>query len=424
MRIESFSWSRYRSFKDRQRVEVSPLTVIIGRNGSGKSVVSRLPVLLASGVAIDATDPLDLESGGIEHAATYQDLAYQRGRLPFSLGASVAGEHGSYEFETTLRYVTETRSIVVEKFLLLAGNELLLSLELADEAQFTSAAPIFKASGLDASERLQVEFAGLLPKPDLFKDGARRMVERALMAIRAAFPAPSYLGPFRVEASRSNSASGRTVRELGARGQRAIELLAEDAVRFNGRLVEEVSNWFVSAVGQGIAVEFAADLARVLVKDPRHAIDVSLADTGAGLAQVLPFVVQHLATKSGRLLSKMLIVEQPELHLHPGAHGAVMDLALSSVLSENRPTGITCLIETHSEQMIMRLRRRIAEGVDPSKVAIWSLNHSDVNGPDEDVEPLRIIGFDQDGSPDSWPAGVFEESFQDLKALAKAARER
>lgn len=50
MKLKALIWNRYRSFKERQKVELAPLTVIIGKNGSGKSVISRLPLILSSGV--------------------------------------------------------------------------------------------------------------------------------------------------------------------------------------------------------------------------------------------------------------------------------------------------------------------------------------------------------------------------------------
>lgn len=152
--------------------------------------------------------------------------------------------------------------------------------------------------------------------------------------------------------------------------------------------------------------------------------DVSLADTGAGFSQVLPVVVQHHAFRKDRLPASTLIVEQPELHLHPGAHGAVMDLALQTVSGAPQIRTPNCMFETHSEQIIMRLRRRIAEGFDPNKVALWSLNHRESNDADAAEDPLRVIKFDASGDPDAWPVGVFEEALDDLTALRRAARER
>lgn len=424
MRLSALSWTRYRSFKERQRVEMAPVTLIIGRNGSGKSVISRLPVLLASGVDKDAVDPLDLSAGGVVHAATYQDLVHSRSRYPFSLGAEVAEGDDRFEFETSLRYVSELRTLVVEAFWISRRGEPLLKAELLDESQLASINPRYNVA-IDGERSPQdLGFVGLLPRISGFEGTFRETLQEALAAIRTALPAPSYLGPFRMEAGLPSRPPGQRIRQLGPKGERAIELLAEDKVRFGGDLVRGVSEWFTAALNQGISVDVSDDRSRLLVTDHKSMTDVSLADTGAGFSQVLPVVVQHHAFRKGRLLASTLIVEQPELHLHPGAHGAVMDLALQTLASAEQARVPNCLFETHSEQIIMRLRRRIAEGFEPGKVALWSLNHRESDDADAPEDPLRVIRFDAAGDPDAWPIGVFEEALDDLTALRRAARER
>ena len=410
--------------KEPQRVEVAPLTLIIGRNGSGKSVISRLPILIASGVHSDAIDPLDLSAGGIIHAATYQDLVHARSRLPFSLGAEVSDGAECFEFETSLRYVSELRTLAVETFWLSRRGKRLLDVELTDEAQLTSPAPQYRVTLDGQSISADVSFSGLLPRETAFEGAFRGVLSEALTAIRRALPLPSYLGPFRVEASRFSRAPGQRVRDLGPQGERAIELLAEDQIRFGGELVRGVNTWFSEALNQGVSVDVLDDRSRLMVADHRSMTDVSLADTGAGFSQVLPVVVQHYAFRNERLPASILIVEQPELHLHPGAHGAVMDLAIQTVGATPAERKPNCIFETHSEQIIMRLRRRIAEGFDPGQVALWSLNHRDSADGDAAEDPLRIIRFDASGDPDAWPVGVFEEALDDLTALRRAARER
>ena len=140
------------------------------------------------------------------------------------------------------------------------------------------------------------------------------------------------------------------------------------------------------------SIDIAGNQPQLLVRDHARTLDVGLADTGTGFAQALPIVVQHFAYRAGRLKSPILIVEQPELHLHPAAHGNMADL----VVETSRTDGTaTCIVETHSEQFIMRVRRKIAEGLPEGQAVLWSLNHTESRDDEEVIEPLRVIRFRQ-----------------------------
>ncbi|WP_080401601.1 AAA family ATPase [Burkholderia ubonensis] len=424
MRLTALICNRYRAFKERQRIELAPITLIIGKNGSGKSVISRLPLLLANAISEQAEGPLDLAAGGVEHAAAFQDLVNSRGALPFTLGAEIADEHRSYSFETTLRYVNETRSLAIESFLLKAGTDTLFSAEISDVEELTKDSPVFDTQ-FEAKEKqkTRLSFAGLFPRLDGLGDPASGEIAAVLASFRQALPTPSYLGPFRAEPSPSMRTPNQNIRELGPRGERALDILADDRLRRGGELSRKVSEWFGTAMGQQIEVDITGDQPQVRVADEASGLQVSLADTGAGFSQSIPVVVQHFAYRAGRIKSPVLIVEQPELHLHPAAHGALADLVVQSATGTDW-TPATCLVETHSEQFIMRVRRRIAEGVPPEQVKLWSLNHHDEQGDETPPQPLRVISFDSRGNPDAWPIGVFEEALSDLTAMRRGARGR
>ncbi|MBN0459309.1 AAA family ATPase, partial [Pseudomonas aeruginosa] len=77
-----------------------------------------------------------------------------------------------------------------------------------------------------------------------------------------------------------------------------------------------------------------------------------LTHVGVGVSQVLPIILMFLLSRKG----DVLIFEQPELHLHPKIQSRLCDLFL--VMAQ---TGTQCIIETHSEYLINRLRLRIAQ---------------------------------------------------------------
>jgi predicted ATPase len=405
-------------------LELTPLTVIIGKNGGGKSVLTRLPLILASGLASQAESPLDLTAGGISHGARFEDLIYQRSAQPFSLGAEISASGRTLKFVTTLRHVVERHSLAVEAFELSEGGQLTVSLKAARPEDIGNPAGMFVAQfGPDSAERqVRAKIAGLFPTEiDGDADASSRLLECRRL-FEGAFASPSYLGPFRSEQGALPRIPRQGVHDLGPCGERALDIVGDDLLRGDGELVRAVEDWFEGAMGGNrLKLERAGDLPRLLVHDPIRSVDVDIGDTGAGFAQVFPIVVQALARRMGRISGSIVIVEQPELHLHPAAHGDVADLIGETV--STCASDIRYICETHSEQVITRLRRRVAEGrLSDGTVKLASVGHQ--SAMDDAIEPLRSIGLDALGNPDSWPVGVFNEAFDDLVLLREAAQRR
>jgi hypothetical protein len=83
------------------------------------------------------------------------------------------------------------------------------------------------------------------------------------------FASPSYLGPFRSEQGALRRIPRQGIRDLGPRGERALDFLADDGLRGDGMLVRAVEDWFEAAMGGNrVKLERAGDLPRLLVRDP------------------------------------------------------------------------------------------------------------------------------------------------------------
>ena len=83
-----------------------------------------------------------------------------------------------------------------------------------------------------------------------------------------------------------------------------------------------------------------------------------LTDIGFGVSQVLPVLVQCFYANHG----STLILEQPDIHLHPSAQAGLADLFIAA----KKSPGVQILFESHSEHLLRRLQRRIAEEKVPS----------------------------------------------------------
>jgi hypothetical protein len=147
-----------------------------------------------------------------------------------------------------------------------------------------------------------------------------------------------------------------------------------------------------------------------LVEEQRH-LEVQPHDVGIGISQVLPVVIAALDDKA-----ELVMIEQPELHIHPGLQTALGDLFISQVESGCK----SFLLETHSEHLLLRLLRRIRETNDdelPPDTSPLTPDQVSVNYVEPTDKGLRIrqllISSDGD-SFGEWPNGFFEERAKEL----------
>lgn len=158
--------------------------------------------------------------------------------------------------------------------------------------------------------------------------------------------------------------------------------------------------------------------AEIALRDFDKGIIVAPSDVGVGISQMIPVVVGCLANK----ISGLLIVEQPELHIHPAVQVGIGDLFIHAVgvATGSLSSGKSVLIETHSEHIMLRLLRRIRETTEqdlpPGAPALTAdaLSVIYVEGGKQGVQ-FRELRIDKDGEfCDQWPNGFFEERAGEL----------
>jgi hypothetical protein len=392
MRLRSLAFAGYRSFAARspaaparplERLPLAPVTVLLGKNNSGKSTAARLlhHVLLA--LAHDGIDPFPMAGAGRTYGASFRDVLHN-GALgaffnPLDLEIDCSIEGGS-SARLAVQLIQPSDS---------ADLPVVWSFRFGDK--------MMTVEGLPA----RVE--GLLPDvPDAvpFRDGARRLLE-----------ASCYLGPVRgrvrptYEISRSSpkqflpSSSNDDVAQL---------LFADVALR------TAVGDWMSANLDQWrVDVRQSLDVFNLVARRPGR--ESNLAVSGEGIQQVLPFVTLCCWRRLGLGGRPFLdVVEQPELHLHDAAHAPLGDLLLAAVAGGDG----NVVVETHSESLVLRLRRRVAEGLPPEQVALLYVEDTG------EGSRIRPIPLGPDGEVEWWPEGVFSESFVELKAIRRAQRAR
>ena len=154
------------------------------------------------------------------------------------------------------------------------------------------------------------------------------------------------------------------------------------------------------------------------VRRSREGPETTLMDVGFGVSQVLPILVLLYYVPRGSIV----LMEQPELHLHPSVQSSLADVMLAVALHRN----VQIVVESHSEHFLRRLLRRVAEEVEPHSGL--RLSHSDLklyfvrsDKGEAELDPLRLNEW---GGIENWPEHFFGDEFGEIAATSKAGREK
>lgn len=233
-----------------------------------------------------------------------------------------------------------------------------------------------------------------------------------------------YIGPLRRIPPRGFDVSLTKSDSAWSDGMAAWETL----VTGSQDLVDRVSDWMQSSAKLGTSYAVARKSYQEF--DPNHVVPQPIGpirkraqlvdragltlhpqDVGVGISQVLPVVV---AAQDGS--ASVVCIEQPELHIHPAVQVGLGDLFIDGALNQ----GLSFLIETHSEHLILRLLRRIREAAEmtsnaveelpsPALIAVYCISKRD------GAVSIDEIPVTKDGDfAKSWPQGFFDERGAEL----------
>lgn len=395
--LTSLSASSYKAFPGRVELELAPLTILLGRNNSGKSALVRLSMLLHHAMQDDAASPLPLAVNGLSFGDSFVDLVHgRRSHGLVGVGFGVTTPDGPRKLWVEVQHIDELKLQVVSSWTLTDGEgQVLQSYRWTGESERAGERAYRTSDGTTQ----HLDFDSLLLDDEL------------ATTLRRAFGSVLHLGPFRDAPESFYRFPGGTPRSVGHGGKHAAALLGADHLRNQGRVLSRVADFYHQSLGGWrLEVESEGQGFSLVLRSPAdpHLV-VNLNQGGTGLGQVLPLVVQRMLEPESAE-PRLEVVEQPELHLHPGAHGAVADLFVQA--AQHSQTRF--LVETHSENFVLRVRRRIAEGMDPALVRLYWVHSGE-------VEPIAIHA---DGAVEPWPRGVFAEDYEEVKAMERARRAR
>ena len=221
----------------------------------------------------------------------------------------------------------------------------------------------------------------------------------------------------RAEAGRYYRIQGLQVQSVDPTGHNLLEFIASLTPKEKNSYDEFVKNIL------GITVDVPSESGMKSIRIKGQNGDFSIADVGFGFSQILPVITKlwhtsyiiNLHNSNNNYYSRLrfreldksiILMEQPELHLHPAMQAKVADALIKTVdATRESKTPSTLIIETHSQAIINRIGRRIREGkISPNDVNVLLFQK------DEKLQNTMIeqIKFSNEGQLRNWPYGFFD----------------
>ncbi len=445
--IRSVRLRNFKAWEDTGVVEFAPITGFFGANSAGKSSLMQF-ILMMKQTAEASDRALILNFGddrSLVELGTFADAVYQHNQdltiglsleweLPKPLRASVS-HNGSDE-------VLETPTLGFELKVGANGNGRALVESFAYTIAHLHIGMVRKRRGnyelevspADVDLRRRPGRPAIISEtikcygfPDMLRaayDKSEVLADLPLEFERL-FTRVYYLGPLRDQPKRRYAWAGAEPSSMGARGEEAVAALLAGRLRGKHlslgkgkrrRSLEEIVAYWLEQLGmvEEFGVEEIApgtNTYRVWLRTDRSARKVLLTDVGFGVSQVLPVLTLAYYAPAGSII----ILEHPEIHLHPAVQSALADVLISAVQSRQ----LQIIVESHSEHFLRRLQRRIAEEhIRNDDVALYFCDRSGGRS------RLSRLDVDLFGEISNWPEAFFGDEFDEMAQTDLAAARR
>ena len=447
--LTRLSVTNFKSWKEIKDMQLAPITGLFGANSSGKTSILQLLLMLKQ--TVESPDRLQVLIFGGERTpvdlGSFQDVVH-RHDVASSLG---------FELEWKLPEPLEISDPSDAAKVLFSGEELGFRSELSADGRRLAVREM--AYAFDRCEFAMGEIAGSPGEYELRAEGRKFSFKRSRgrpwnlpppvkcygfpdqvkayfqnaqfladlqLAFESMFGRLYYLGPLREYPRRQYLWAGAEPADMGQRGEHVVDALL--AARHKGitipkgkpkgprvPLEEYVAMWLqkLGLIHKFSVEQIAKDsnLYRVHVRKTPSSSKVLITDVGFGVSQVLPVLVLCFYAPEG----STILLEQPELHLHPSVQSGLADVFIDATRKRN----VQIIFESHSEHLLQRLQRRVAEKDIAKDMA--KLYFCDIVDGETKLVPLEMDLF---GNIANWPKDFFGDRFGEVAAIAEAAAER
>lgn len=451
--ITKLAVQNFKSWGNTGEVRLAPITGFFGSNSSGKTSLLQLLLMLKQTTeSADRTQVLNLgDDRSLVELGTFKDIIYNhhkdeslKWKLAWELKENLKipdpEQRGKILFDgKSLKFKAEINEngagrMAVNKLAYnFSGHDFIMKRKTKEKNQYDLSSEALSSADHFKFKR-SMGRAWELPTPVKcygFPDQVKAYYQNAgflsdfVLAFEKLFSEVYYLGPLREYPRRQYTWAGAQPADMGRRGEKVIDaiLASREKKEFISRgkglkrfTVEQYVAYWLRKLKmihdfkvEPITKE--SNLYRVWVKKTENSANVLITDVGFGVSQILPVITLCYYVPEG----STILMEQPEIHLHPSVQAGLADVFINAVKTRK----IQIILESHSEYLLKRLQRRIAEEQIASATA--ALYFCDMTNVGSKMTELNLDLF---GNITNWPDGFFGDDFGEMAAMTQAILHR
>ncbi len=374
--IKQISFKNYKVFKNKQILKLKPLTILIGKNNVGKSAILKLPTLIEGSLSGKFDLPFQLENDDVKIANEYSDVIYGK-------------QFKALELKLYQDDLIGSQTNTLETHILI--NDGRPEIEYWKLNDFIPNQPKYKGFNIVKSHETSDDFQ--LPKFTIKTD---------------------FIGAVRQDSKSNYEYTFDYNEKSNTDGSNLYQFLINDYLTTDKKYFTRISNWIRDKFeGWELSIEvdgYKKELP-ALIELQRSNLTINISQTGMGVTQSLPLIARAFKPCTEETI---IIIEEPESHLHPYAHAQLAQLFAESLKADSNKK---YLIETHSQNFILRLRRLVAEGfLNKEDLGIYYVDFDEI----KNESSLAEIIVDVAGGVEWWPEGIFAETTLEARAIMNA----
>ncbi len=444
--ITKYSLTNFKGIKNLEDLELFPLTILVGKNSCGKSSILHSLLLLKQSLEnVNQEKALTIDGKYIKYSnlkeMTFGQPTISKCEISFQFESNLDDVKKKISLSYKSKKIEDHQEVILSKYIIEENNKKLNLLKINKKNIKKDS---FGLNILDNSDNIQIHNTKFLPdsfdisvivKNNPVTDTTNNPTNNSINTYKVQMPVSlfyddfvyiqselkdllkniKFLSPIRAIPNRAYLHYSDDSDELLDDGSNSAHILwtkRNKTVKLKNKkttLIKAVNQCIkLLELSQEITPERIGKITYQLnLKEKSFNKNVSISDVGFGYSQILPVILIGLLNNDDNLI----LVEQPEIHLHPSSAANLADLFLSFIEDKKR-----FLIETHSQEFINRLRLRVIENPElKSKINIVFIDQDKENG-----AIAKQFNIDENGMFPEWPNGFIDESEKLATAILKA----